>query len=99
MFTNTDKALLDRAARRATASAACLKSLHPSWGASKDSKKAKLEYDRLMRDAHDTRNLAKRMVPPKLKAMPSKTLELGDIQAGGTGGHQKEIGNLTDANV
>lgn len=83
MFTNTDKALLDRAARRATASAACLKSLHPSWGASKDSKKAKLEYDRLMRDAHDTRALAKRMVPPKLKVVEQGELPIGPGVAAG----------------
>ncbi len=67
MFTMTDKALLDRAALRTTKAANVIKSVHPIWGASKDSKTAKREYDRLMRDAHDMRALAKRFTPPKVK--------------------------------
>ncbi len=76
MFTMTDKSLLDRAALRTTVAANCIKSCHPIWGATADSKKAKREYDRLMRDAHDMRALAKRMVPPKPKAVVQPELPM-----------------------
>lgn len=67
MFTKTDKALLDRTARRITLSANAIQATHPVWGATEDSKKAKLEYDRLQRDARDLRQMAKRLVPSKPK--------------------------------
>lgn len=61
-FTNLDKALLDRCARGLRNDAAALLARHGSnWQASKESRKAKLEYDRLQRDAHDLSMLAKRM--------------------------------------
>ena len=62
-FTNLDKALCDRLARRLRAQANMLLTLHGSnWQASKDSREAKLEFDRLERDARDAGLLAKRMV-------------------------------------
>jgi len=62
-FTNLDKALCDRLARGLHAQAKMLLTLHGSnWQASKDSRKAKLEFDRLERDARDAGLLAKRMV-------------------------------------
>tara|TARA_R110000868_G_scaffold411755_1_gene708939 strand:+ start:41349 stop:41630 length:282 start_codon:yes stop_codon:yes gene_type:complete len=63
MFTKTDKALLDRAARHYTLAAAKLQATYgtASWGADKKCRTAKLEYDRLMRDAHDLRMLAQRL--------------------------------------
>lgn len=76
MFAKTDKALMDRTALRLTKAAGAIQSVHPVWGATPDSKKAKLEYDRLMRDARDMRSLAKRMVPPKPKAAPQPELPL-----------------------
>jgi hypothetical protein len=61
-FTNLDKALLDRCARGLRNDAAALLYTHGSnWQASKESRKMKLEYDRLQRDAHDLSILAKRM--------------------------------------
>jgi hypothetical protein len=64
MFTKTEKALLDRAARRAADQAAALqKSLAGlSWGATKATKRAKLEFDRLMRDCRDLRALGAAML-------------------------------------
>jgi len=62
-FTNLDKALCDRLARGLHAQAKMLLTLHGSnWQASKESRKAKLEFDRLERDARDAGLLAKRMV-------------------------------------
>jgi len=64
MFTKTEKALLDRAARRAADQAAALqRSLAGlSWGATKATKKSKLEFDRLMRDCRDLRALGAAML-------------------------------------
>ena len=64
MFTNTDKALLNRAARYLKAEAAKLEKTYGqnSWGADKQCRKAKLEYDRLMRDARDLDAQATRLV-------------------------------------
>ena len=59
VFTGPDKSLLDRSARAAEAAAKVL-----GWESILDSKKrkaAKLEYDRLMRDAHDLRLLGARL--------------------------------------
>lgn len=64
MFTNTDKSLLDRAARILSEMASDLYKEHGinSWGATKDSRKAKDVYDRLDRDARDLRTLAGRLL-------------------------------------
>lgn len=84
MFTKTDKSLLDRAARRITLSANAIQATNPVWGATENSKKAKLEYDRLMRDARDLRMMAKRMVPSKPKNAQQPELGLvADGQANG----------------
>lgn len=74
MFTKTDKALLDRSALRLQKSAAALQSENPVWGATVASKKAKLEYDRLMRDARDLRTLGKRIAPKKVAMTPELPL-------------------------
>ena len=64
MFTNTDKALLNRAARHLTTEAAKLEKTYGqnSWGADKQCRKAKLEFDRLTRDARDLCALATRLL-------------------------------------
>jgi hypothetical protein len=64
MFTKTEKALLDRAARRAADQATEIqKSLAGlSWGATRPTKKSKLEFDRLMRDCRDLRALGAAML-------------------------------------
>lgn len=65
-FTKMDKALMDRAARNLTTQAKAMEAAFAvplGWGANKESKKAKLEFDRLMRDARDLRALAKRSMP------------------------------------
>lgn len=64
MFTLTDKTLLDRVARM-------VKEQHQTmlardcpaagWGATEESRKAKLVFDRLVRDERDLRALGKRM--------------------------------------
>lgn len=58
VFTGPDKSLLDRSARAAEAQAKLL-----GWEAltGQARKKAKLEYDRLMRDAHDLRLMGVRL--------------------------------------
>jgi len=59
VFTGPDKSLLDRSARAAEAAAKALR-----WESILDSKRrkaAKLEYDRLLRDAHDLRQLGVRL--------------------------------------
>lgn len=59
VFSGPDKALLDRAARMMEADAVAV-----AWESIEDPKKrksAKLEYDRLKRDAHDLRTLALRL--------------------------------------
>ena len=58
VFTGPDKSLLDRSARAAEAQAKLL-----GWEALTGTarKKAKLEYDRLMRDAHDLRLMGVRL--------------------------------------
>ena len=62
-FTNLDKALLDRCARGLRKDAVGLLTMHSAnWQASKESRRAKLEYDRLERDARDLCMLATRMM-------------------------------------
>ena len=62
-FTLTDKALLMRAAREFDARAQALYDSHGGlWNASqKKCAEDKREHDRLRRDAHDLRTLAKRL--------------------------------------
>lgn len=63
IFTGVDKALLDRAARLMEIRAdAMYEAAGGNWGATKESRKAKDEYDLLMRDARDLRALGKRML-------------------------------------
>lgn len=58
-FTKTDKALIDRTARYLNqSSATLLKQWGENWAASKQSRAAKAEYDRLQRDERDLRHLA-----------------------------------------
>lgn len=59
VFTGPDKSLLDRTARMLEDKAKAL-----AWDSIEDGKKrkqAKLEYDRLKRDAHDLRELGLRL--------------------------------------
>lgn len=79
LFTNTDKSLLLRAARLLLEDATKLESTHGSnWVASKESKAAKAEYDRLHRDARDIKKLVKRLEAEtgKLVAKPGLVAEL-----------------------
>jgi len=66
LFTLTDKALLMRAAREFDARAQALYDSHVGlWNASqKKCAEDKREHDRLRRDAHDLRTLAKRLIVP-----------------------------------
>ncbi len=62
VFTNTDKVLMMRAGRLLVEQAKSLKlQFGENWAASKESKVAKREYDRLLRDDRDIRALAKRL--------------------------------------
>lgn len=61
IFTNTDKSLLMRAARLLLEQAKTLeKSYGLNWAADPEHRAAKLEFDRLHRDARDLRALAHR---------------------------------------
>jgi hypothetical protein len=61
-FTRTDKGLLDRSARHLEDQADVLANSFQPWGASKETRAKKVEYDRLMRDARDLRMLGKRLI-------------------------------------
>lgn len=62
IFTNTDKTLMMRAGRLLVEQAKVLKTLHGNnWAATPESRKTKLEHDRLLRDDRDLRELAKRL--------------------------------------
>lgn len=62
VFTRTDKALVDRAARHLKETAQELqRSEGPVWSATESGKKAKRVFDRLMRDERDLRMLARRL--------------------------------------
>lgn len=63
MFTLTDKTLLDRAARMINGQARGLRVLHEAngWASTEAGRKAKQEYDRLLRDERDMRSLGKRL--------------------------------------
>lgn len=62
-FTLTDKVLIDRAARLVNGQAKQLRLAHEQggWATDDESRKAKLEYDRLLRDERDLRALGKRL--------------------------------------
>lgn len=62
IFTKTDKSLIDRAARYLRGEAAKLEKQFPVFSASKEGRRAKDEYDRMMRDERDLRMLAKRLL-------------------------------------
>jgi hypothetical protein len=86
MFTLTDKVLLDRAARMINASAKALRLEHEEkgWASTEAGRKAKQEYDRLLRDERDLRALGKRMClvfdvkADRSKPVPQDTAEVGD---------------------
>ena len=63
MFTLTDKTLLDRAARMINAAAKELRLQYEAagWASTEAGRKAKQEYDRLLRDERDMRALGKRL--------------------------------------
>jgi hypothetical protein len=63
MFTLTDKTLLDRAARMINGQAKALRVEHEAngWASTEAGRKAKQEYDRLLRDERDMRSLGKRL--------------------------------------
>jgi hypothetical protein len=86
MFTKTEKALLYRAARRAADQASALqKSLAGlSWGATKATKRSKLEFDRLMRDHRDLRALGNALLKANSGADGGITWELDGAKASPT---------------
>lgn len=63
IFTKTDKALLDRAARHVHNQAVVEETSYKgvAWSATQTGKEAKKRYDRLLRDERDLRALAKRL--------------------------------------
>jgi hypothetical protein len=62
IFTKTDKALLDRAARIVHDQARIEETTHgPVWAATAEGKEAKKRFDRLLRDERDLRQLARRL--------------------------------------
>lgn len=75
-FTNTDKALLHRAARLVAEVAQAEKSSYGhNWAFDAEAKAAKLRFDRLLRDERDLRELARRLgngvsVPALLASVP-----------------------------
>ena len=76
MFTLTDKVLLDRAARMINVQARALRALHEAggWASTEAGRKAKQEYDRLLRDERDMRSLGKRLcLHFDVKAAPRTT--------------------------
>jgi hypothetical protein len=75
IFTNTDKALLLRAARLLLADAKALEDSHgKNWVENDAAKQAKLEFDRLHRDVRDLKSLVKRLeaVTGPLSKRPTK---------------------------
>ena len=73
MFTLTDKTLLDRVARMINASAKSLRAQYEAggWASTEAGRKAKQEYDRLLRDERDLRALGKRLCAHfEVKAAP-----------------------------
>lgn len=75
IFTGTDKALLDRTARMLDTQAKAT-----AWEAItnlKSRRVAKLEFDRLCRDARDLRALGKRIATVAVKAAPKLEPEQG----------------------
>ena len=85
-FTLTDKTLLDRAARLINDQARLLGTNHGTDGWSTDdvARKAKLVYDRLLRDERDLRALGQRMakhfdVRPALRAPKQKPMTATEV--------------------
>ena len=90
VFTGTDKSLLMRAARLLLDQASTLeRSYGQNWAADPDHRAAKLEFDRLHRDARDLRALAHRyeaLVGPlkKPRQQPRRAPLLDSTGDGGT---------------
>lgn len=76
IFTGSDKALLDRAARMLTSQAKAVG--WESFTEPRTRRGAKLEFDRLTRDARDLRALGKRLAPPKPAKVPKPRTSLQD---------------------
>lgn len=75
VFTNTDKGLLQRAARNLDEIAKGLSKIHgPVWSATKEGVKAKLVFDRLQRDMRDLRAMGKRLVAVNKLLMESPVI-------------------------
>lgn len=105
MFTLTDKTLIDRAARLLREQASLLHDAQNGlpWGTNEAGQKAKLQFDRLMRDERDLRSLAKRLtthfgVKPAARKTAETTLEPSISEQremgvlGGMGDAQSELG-------
>jgi hypothetical protein len=85
MFTLTDKTLLDRAARMINAAAKELRLQYEAagWASTEAGRKAKQEYDRLLRDERDMRALGKRLcLHFEVKAAPRVMEAAGTLLAG-----------------
>lgn len=95
MFTLTDKALLDRAARMINGAAKELRAQYEAsgWASTEAGRKAKQEYDRLLRDERDMRSLGKRLcLHFDVKAAP-RGMEAASVVLGTAG----PIGNVMTA--
>lgn len=77
IFTNTDKGLLQRAARNLDEIGKGLLKTHgPVWSATKEGVKAKLVFDRLQRDSRDLRAMAKRIIGVNKLLMEAPVISL-----------------------
>lgn len=65
MITQAEKNLMQRAARQLEAEATKLEQVYGrNWAESKDTRRAKAEHDRLLRDGRDLRTLARKLGEP-----------------------------------
>jgi len=84
MFTLTDKTLLDRAARMLNGAAKELREQYEAegWAKTEAGRKAKQEYDRLLRDERDMRSLGKRLcLHFNVKAAPRTPATTGNPES------------------
>lgn len=71
-FTRTDRALMIRIGGHLRDQAMALQVAHGlNWGGTNDSRAAKKEHDRLLRDEHDLEQLRKRLEADGLTVMPA----------------------------
>lgn len=109
VFTNTDKALLLRSARLLLDQAQTLeRSYGQNWAADPDHRAAKLEFDRLHRDARDLRALARRYEsltgpltkkrPPRVNAGPQRNANPQGGTQGSDNASQTLGGSHADSN-